>query len=158
MFVHDRGKRHHEYAPGESVISSLTPDFVETIPQETADGVLYISIGYAVVIHRCCCGCGKEVVTRLSPNGWAITFDGESVSLNHSIGNSEFECRSHYWIRRNAVQWLPKFNSDQVALLNRIDPFDEDEQSVSAAGRQNSQPAVLARARECFRRLFTWKR
>ena len=70
------------------MIRTLNAEFVDSIPNDTVDGVLYISIRYVVAIHRCCCGCGREVVTRLSPNGWAITFDGESVSLNHSIGNS----------------------------------------------------------------------
>lgn len=135
------------------MIRTLNAEFVDSIPNDTVDGVLYISIRYVVAIHRCCCGCGREVVTRLSPNGWAITFDGESVSLNHSIGNSEFECRSHYWIRKNMVEWLPDLSSHQVALLNRKDPLDLDAQSADR-NQNGSRFRALTRARNRIRRLF----
>ncbi len=79
-------------------------EFVDTIPENLKDGVLYISTKYATAIHKCCCGCGNEVVTPLSPAQWSLTFDGESVSLEPSIGNWNFSCRSHYWIRHNKVQ------------------------------------------------------
>lgn len=138
------------------MIRTLTPEFVDSVPHDTVDGVIYISIRYAVAIHRCCCGCGREVVSRLSPDGWAFTFDGESISLNHSIGNSEFECRSHYWIRENAVEWLPDLSSHQVALLERKDPLDRGAQSDSYAdgSRQGSGVGFLTRAKNRIRRLL----
>ena len=67
------------------------------------DGILYISIEHSVAIHKCACGCGKEVVTPISPNGWKLIFDGETVSLNPSIGNWNLECKSHYFIRNNCI-------------------------------------------------------
>jgi hypothetical protein len=36
---------------------------------------LYVSLEYATAIHACACGCGNEVVTPLSPNGWKLTFE-----------------------------------------------------------------------------------
>lgn len=80
--------------------------FVEFIPDELEDGILYISITYATVLHKCCCGCGNEVVTPLSPSDWQLTFDGETISLFPSIGNWSFPCRSHYWIRKDKVVWV----------------------------------------------------
>jgi hypothetical protein len=79
--------------------------FVEHIPERLEDGVLYISIPYATAMHLCACGCGREVVTPLTPTDWEMIFDGETVSLWPSIGNWSFECQSHYWIRRGRVRW-----------------------------------------------------
>ena len=86
--------------------------FVKTIPDEIENGILYISIEYCTSIHKCGCGCGNEVVTPISPDGWHLTFDGESISLSPSIGNWNLECRSHYWIIKNkvikAIKWSEK--------------------------------------------------
>lgn len=79
--------------------------FVSTIPDRLEKGVLYISIDYATAVHLCACGCGQEVVTPLSPHDWSLMFDGETVSLCPSVGNWSFQCRSHYWVRRNRVHW-----------------------------------------------------
>jgi hypothetical protein len=80
-------------------------EFVEFVPEQLAEATLYISMGYATAIHLCLCGCGQRVVTPLSPTDWRLTYDGESVSLDPSIGNWSFRCRSHYVIRRNHVIW-----------------------------------------------------
>lgn len=84
---------------------TLTHEFVEIIPDHLDDGVLYVSTTYATATHRCFCGCGREVVTPLSPTDWKLTFDGETVSLWPSIGNWAFPCRSHYWIKQDRVEW-----------------------------------------------------
>ena len=84
---------------------ALTHEFVEFIPDMIEEGKLYVSIEYATTVHKCCCGCGKEVVTPLSPTDWKLIFDGKTVSLDPSIGNWSFPCRSHYWIRNNWALW-----------------------------------------------------
>ena len=84
---------------------TLSHEFVEFVPDVVEEGKLYISIEYATVVHKCCCGCGKEVVTPLSPADWKLIFDGKTISLDPSIGNWSFPCRSHYWIRNNRVRW-----------------------------------------------------
>jgi hypothetical protein len=66
---------------------TLTHQFGEYVPSELADGVLYISIPYRTVVHRCLCGCGNKVVTPISPAEWQLTYDGETISLTPSIGN-----------------------------------------------------------------------
>lgn len=92
----------------------LTFEFVENIPEDMREGVLYISTKYASAIHKCCCGCGNEVVTPLSPAEWSLNFDGETVSLNPSIGNWDFPCRSHYWILRNRVKTAPEWSQKKI--------------------------------------------
>ena len=95
-------------------MSNLAHKFVEFIPDALDEGVLYVSIAYGTVSHRCCCGCGREVVTPLSPTDWKLIFDGETVSLYPSIGNWNFPCRSHYWIRYNRVEWAEDWSDWQV--------------------------------------------
>ena len=70
--------------------------FVEFIPKNLEDNVIYISIRFSTAVHNCACGCGIKTVTPLSPTDWKITFNGKSVSLYPSIGNWGFPCQSHY--------------------------------------------------------------
>lgn len=93
---------------------TLRHKLLDTIPvvREMEDGVLYISLKYAIVSHRCCCGCGQEVVTPISPSDWRLTFHGKTFSLFPSIGNWSFPCRSHYFIRESMVLWEPNFSKN----------------------------------------------
>lgn len=94
--------------------TALTFEFVQAIPEKLEDKTLYVSMDYATAVHKCCCGCGEEVVTPLSPTDWKLTFDGVSVSLSPSIGNWSFPCRSHYWIVRNTIKWADQWSPDKV--------------------------------------------
>jgi hypothetical protein len=96
-------------------VAALRHQFVEYMPDALEEGVIHISIFFATAIHRCCCGCGSEVVTPLSPTDWALTYDGETVSLDPSVGNWGFPCRSHYWIECNRVVWAPQWMDWQIA-------------------------------------------
>lgn len=84
---------------------SIAHEFVEEIPEKLKAKVLYISIQYTTASHKCFCGCGKEVVTPISPADWRLVFDGKTVSLKPSIGNWSYKCRSHYWIKHSQVVW-----------------------------------------------------
>jgi hypothetical protein len=88
-------------------VKTLTPRFEEYIPADPEPGHLHISLRYATAVHLCACGCRRKVVTPLKPTGWRLIFDG-TVSLDPSIGNGQYPCRSHYYIRSNRVEWLPK--------------------------------------------------
>jgi len=101
--------------------SRLRHEFVEFLPEVLEEGLLYISIPYATASHLCCCGCGHHVVTPISPTDWKLIFDGETVSLDPSIGNWSFPCRSHYWIKRDAVRWEGRYSPDQVAATRERD-------------------------------------
>ena len=102
-------------------IKHLSPQFVEFIPQKPEAGVLYISMSYATTIHKCCCGCGLEVVAPLAPTDWKLTFDGVSVSLHPSIGNWSFPCQSHYWVRDNKVIWAARMAAPEIEAGRRAD-------------------------------------
>lgn len=95
--------------------------FVEHIPERLEQGVLYICMEYATAVHSCCCGCNGEVVTPFTPTDWSMTFDGETVSLSPSIGNWNFACRSHYFIRRGRVVEAMSWTDEQVEDGRRQD-------------------------------------
>jgi hypothetical protein len=88
--------------------------FVDAIPTDLEDGTLYISIEYSTVLHKCFCGCGNEVVTPLSPTDWKLVFDGETISLDPSIGNWSFDCKSHYWIEDSIIRWAPRMSKERI--------------------------------------------
>ena len=102
-------------------MTKLTHNFVEFIPDTLDDGVIYVSIAHATAVHRCCCGCGREVVTPLSPTDWKLIFDGETVSLYPSLGNRNFTCRSHYWITRNCIEWAEDWSDWRIAAAEEKD-------------------------------------
>jgi Family of unknown function (DUF6527) len=95
-------------------IARIRHEFVEYIPTDVKGGTLYISIQYSTAIHKCCCGCGNEVVTPLSPTDWKLIFNGETVSLAPSIGNWSFDCKSHYLIEDSNVRWAPRWSRQEI--------------------------------------------
>lgn len=99
----------------------LKHKFVKNIPDKIEDRVLYISIDFASAIHKCCCGCGREVVTPFSPTDWELIFNGETVSLYPSIGNWSLDCKSHYWITNNQIEWAPKWSKEEIESNNSQD-------------------------------------
>lgn len=138
-------------------MTKLFHKFVEFIPDVTEDGVLYVSLTYGTVSHRCCCGCGREVVTPLTPTDWKLIFDGETVSLYPSIGNWNFPCRSHYWIRNNCVEWAEDWSEHEVneAIADdRIQKFryygsaKTGHSSKSSKGKARGNNSLLSRFRK----------
>ena len=95
-------------------LESLEHRFVALIPADLDPGVLYVTMEYATAVHSCACGCGGRVVTPFTPRDWELRFDGETVSLSPSIGNWSFACQSHYWIRRNRIEWAPRWSAAQI--------------------------------------------
>jgi hypothetical protein len=107
-------------------IKTLTHEFVEHIPSDLDDGKIYVSMTFATAIHKCCCGCGQEVVTPISPTDWKLIFDGQSISLYPSIGNWSLPCRSHYWIERNMVKWAPQWSQKRINAGRDHDAFAKE--------------------------------
>jgi len=99
----------------------LEQRFVRHIPDAVDPGVLYISMEYGTAAHSCCCGCGEEVVTPFAPTDWKMTFDGQTVTLNPSIGNWSLACRSHYVIRQGRVIEAGPWTDGQVEAEHRRD-------------------------------------
>ena len=78
---------------------------INRVPNELVEGILYVCFDCNVVVHLCACGCGEKVVLPIDPDFWSITYNGEAVSMMPSIGNFQFPCKSHYWIRENKIVW-----------------------------------------------------
>ncbi len=124
-------------------IRMLEHRFVRSVPRELEAGVLYVSVDYATAVHSCCCGCGEQVVTPLSPTDWKMIYDGESVSLTPSIGNWQLPCRSHYVIRQGHVIEAGSWSTAQVEAEYQRDKAakaDFYRDKGSAAGNQDMQP------------------
>ena len=102
-------------------MKTLQHSFVEFIPEQLEDGILYVSIEYCTAIHKCVCGCGNKVVTPISPVDWQLTFDGKTVSLSPSIGNWNFNCKSHYWIRNNKIYFARRWSETEIDSERKSD-------------------------------------
>lgn len=139
---------------------TIRHEFVEFIPAELEQGVLYISIPYTTTTHLCACGCGNKVVLPLHPTHWKLTFDGETVSLSPSVGNWSFPCQSHYWIKNDRIDWAPKWSKERIESgrtrdrLNRERQLGAVERSQQAPEPSPSPPpqGIIGRLRGIFGR------
>jgi hypothetical protein len=125
-------------------------EFVEFIPKVREPGVLYVSIPYATVVHDCFCGCGLKVVTPISPVGWVMTYDGETITLWPSVGSWSFPCRSHYFVRRNTVEWARSMTEDEIEWGRTRDRIARERHF----GEEVSTPSPKVTARK--RGLWAW--
>jgi hypothetical protein len=104
-------------------LNSITPVFVDTMPEQVEHGKIYISSNYMVAVHLCACGCGGKVAMLLrdiqtdflfvpqdliGKDGWMLTaYDKEIVTFEPSIGNWLWEkpYHAHYYIRASKIVW-----------------------------------------------------
>lgn len=142
---------------------SITPQFVEFIPTHLEDGVIYVSEKYQTAIHKCCCGCGQEVVTPLSPAQWQVRVVGEKVTLHPSIGNWNSKCKSHYWIKKNQIVWASSMTENQIRRVQERDrrdlqKFIEDSnlQKFGKPEEDQFKNTLAERDRSVWRRLLNW--
>lgn len=138
----------------------LEHKFVEFVPDKLDAKTLYVSIPYATAAHKCCCGCGREVVTPISPTDWRLIFDGKTVSLEPSIGNWAFPCRSHYWIKRGNVEWAGAWSEEEVAAGKLRDKIAKERyfgQAESSKRRAVAAAGLAARrAGSLWSRFWNW--
>lgn len=121
-------------------VNSVVYQFVEFIPERIESGVLYISQRYGTAMHKCCCGCGEEVVTPLNPTDWSFRIEDDLVTLHPSIGNWSFACNSHYWIRRGVVVWSGQMSQQKIKLGREFDRA-EKKTYFEKLNRIKSQPS-----------------
>jgi hypothetical protein len=100
-------------------MTRLTHEFVEYVPEELDDGVVYVSVRWRVAVHSCCCGCGERVVTPLDPAQWTLLFDGQNISLKPSIAGGR--CNSHYVITTGKVRWEKPLSRQQRTIADGRD-------------------------------------
>lgn len=117
--------------------------FVQYIPETLELDTLYVSLEYNIALHKCACGCGVDVVTPLSPAEWALTYDGDSVSLWPSIGNWSFPCKSHYVIKQGQGRWAAirrVQESDSEAKARQYGGSAQRTRTKTAAETSQSEP------------------
>lgn len=107
--------------------TAIKHEFVESFPSQLDEGTLYVSIPYATAAHLCASGCGNKVVTPLSPVDWQLLFDGETVSLTPSVGNWQYPCRSHYWIKNDRVVWADERSAERTAANQQREAIERRE-------------------------------
>lgn len=134
----------------------LETEFVRTIPEKLKENTLYISMEYATVAHKCCCGCGLEVVTPLSPTDWKLAFDGVSVSLHPSIGNWSFPCQSHYWIDKGKVRWAGQMTQEQIGAVRSHDRHAKAHYFDQAAATGQPAPSSREPKGGFWSRIWSW--
>lgn len=111
--------------------------FVDEIPEVLAPNTLYVSIPYKTAVHACCCGCGHEVITPLSPTDWELRFNGAAVSLSPSIGNWSFPCKSHYWIDKGRVRWSTRMSDAQIRAVRDLDRHSKQQYYGEGPGAED---------------------
>lgn len=117
------------------------------MPRDIEDDVLYISIEFDVAKHKCPCGCGDIIVTSFSPARWRLIYDGESVSLEPSIGNWSHACRSHYYITHDKVVWLSAISKEMATNVAENDN--------AALIRHYSKDSLRKKVMLMIKRVFT---
>jgi Family of unknown function (DUF6527) len=139
-------------------LTTIRPEFVEFVPKELEEGVLYISIPYSTTVHQCACGCGSKIALPIRPVRWRFTYDGETVSLCPSVGNWSFPCQSHYWIKRNRIEWAPKWSREKIRAARARDKTERDTYALDARGQSDIEEPksvvvrLLQRARALWRK------
>ena len=110
-----------------------TARFVESFPTPMEPSILYVSTTYSTAGHICPCGCGREVVTKLSPARWRVIFDGE-VSLSPSVAATGLPCNSHYYITRGEVDWHHNLTAAQATRAREADTNAVDKHRATDRG------------------------
>lgn len=125
-------------------------EFTEYVPRDPDNGVIYVSIRFRTVVHKCACGCGTKIATPLSPASWTLTYDGDAISLSPSVGGWGLPCRSHYWITSNQVRWSGQWTDARIAAGRARDDqerrhYFEQRAGTSGTGTQPRQGRPRAR-------------
>lgn len=128
--------------------------FVELLPAKLEADTLYVSIEYKTVAHLCCCGCGKEVVTPITPNDWSLTYNGRDISLSPSIGNWDFKCRSHYWIKNDNVIWAENWTEKQIENTKKLDATRKHKYYENKPAREETEEKGSLKKAGFFSKFF----
>jgi len=105
---------------------------VEFVPEELEDCILYVSQAYGTAVHKRACGCGEEVVTPLGATDWSYEQGRRGPTLYPSIGNWNFACRSHYFIRNGSVIIAQDMSAHEIERLRAQDRAAKEAYFASA--------------------------
>lgn len=122
---------------------TYTHRFAKSFPDKLDGGILYVSMEFGTAAHSCFCGCGSDVYTRFSPRDWSMKFDGETVSIDPSIGNWSFGCQSHYFLIKGRVISAPRWSRERIETNRAFDReakgrhYTNDEKNKSEFNSKN---------------------
>lgn len=91
---------------------TIKPVFVDELPSLRMQDEIYISRERNVSEHVCLCGCGGTVVMPLNydlfpATNWKLVEEANgTVSFIGSVGNYQFDCKSHYIITKNVANFV----------------------------------------------------
>lgn len=138
-------------------MKTFKANFVEFIPEDIEEGILYISMKYKSVVHNCACGCRSRIITPLSPTDWRVIYNGQELSLYPSIGNWNLECRSHYWIKKNKVVWSSGWSQEQIDENRSFDYQNKKEYYESRQfSNETSKVETESPTNTFWERLLKW--
>jgi hypothetical protein len=136
--------------------------FVESFPDDLEPSMLYVSMDFASVAHKCACGCGLPIYTPLTPLGWRLIYDGESISLYPSLAHDGAPCRSHYWIQRNTIRWGNALSKEQAQHIHQstmasLDRFYEQRAAPQAPVEQGALISAAPSTQDPrWKRIWRW--
>lgn len=134
---------------------------VDSIPEKLQPGILYVAKDGDVAGHLCACGCRREVITPLSPTDWSLTVDRRGATLDPSIGNWAFPCRSHYLIWDGEVVWADDMSAKAINQGRQREKarkmsFYRDLNTLSPAAQENVPKPQPALRQTYLQRLTAW--
>lgn len=90
----------------------ITFEYVEFIPEDRKENVIYISEEYGTTVHNCLCGCGGKTIMPIDniidghDYGWKLIKESNGkISFTPSVGNYQLSCKSHYIITNNVANF-----------------------------------------------------
>lgn len=132
---------------------------VESFPCPLDAEILYFSDRFSTAAHACACGCGREVITPISPVQWRLTRGARGVSLRPSIGNWNFPCRSHYWITDGEVDWAGDMSDAAIQAGRAFDATLRERYFEEKNAREEEPPLPAVQPeprRSLLARLIEW--
>jgi hypothetical protein len=131
-------------------LTEIRAEFVEFVPKDLEDGVLYVSIAYSTTVHKCACGCGSKITLPINPAKWRFLWIGDSISLWPSVGNHSFSCGSHYWIEQNRIEWAREMSPEEIEANRRRDKEDREDYLDSRSGQEPTRMKAKSDSRRGF--------
>ena len=130
----------------------MKAEYVNYMPKELEEGILYISREYSTCAHLCACGCKKKVRTPLGETEWSVDESVEGPSLFPSVGNWQFECRSHYWIRNGKICWAENWSDEKV---NTSRSLEEERRIIYFENKYKTNQCWISKLWVKIKSLFT---
>ena len=94
-----------------------------------------------------------------------MIYNGEAISLKPSVGNWSFDCKSHYWITNNEVEWSLKWSDKTISEVRAVEDSErkkyyrnKDSQNIEESLSDSvefSRPEP--KRKSWFQKLLFWK-